>query len=83
MESGTAPKVNEAVNGAGSNGSGAEQIEVLNPATGARIGSVAVDSPESVAETVARVRANQAEWEALGNDGRYRWLGKLRDWLRG
>jgi len=80
VESGTAPKTSQAANGAGSNG-GAERIEVLNPATGATVGSVAVDSPASVAETVARVRANQAEWEALGNEGRYRRLGKLRDWL--
>ena len=35
----------------------------------------------AVAETVARVRANQAEWEAIGIEGRYHWLGKLRDWL--
>ncbi len=58
-----------------------EQIEVLNPATGETVGCVAVDSPERVAEVVARVRANQAEWEALGNAGRYRWLGRLRDWM--
>ncbi len=51
------------------------------PGNGATIGSVAIDSPASVAETVARVRANQAEWEALGIEGRYHWLGKLRDWL--
>ena len=81
MESGTAPRVSEAVNGAGSNGSGAERIEVLNPADGTTIGSVTVDSAERVAETVARVRANQAEWEALGVEGRYRWLGRLRDWM--
>ena len=81
MESGTAPKTSQAANGAGSHGSGTERIEVLNPATGATVGSVAVDSPQSVAETVARVRANQAEWEALGIEGRYRRLGKLRDWL--
>ena len=30
---------------------------------------------------MARVRANQAEWEALGIEGRYHWLGKLRDWM--
>jgi betaine-aldehyde dehydrogenase len=58
-----------------------EQLEVHNPATGKLIATVPVDSPETVAETVARVRANQAEWEALGNQGRYMWLGKLRDWL--
>jgi acyl-CoA reductase-like NAD-dependent aldehyde dehydrogenase len=81
VESGTAPKASEAVNGASSSGGAAERIEVLNPATGAAIGSVEVDSAERVAATVARVRANQAEWEALGVEGRYRWLGRLRDWL--
>ena len=81
MESGTAPKASEAVNGASSNGGSAERIEVLNPATGGTVGSVVVDSPAAVAETVARVRAGQAEWEALGNEGRYRRLGELRDWL--
>ena len=47
-------------------------LDVQNPATGETIASVPVDSAESVAETVARVRANQAEWEALGIEGRYR-----------
>ena len=56
-------------------------LEVVNPATGEVIRSVAVDDAASVRETVARVRANQAEWEALGNAGRRRWLGRLRDWL--
>ena len=59
----------------------AEQIDVLNPATGETVGSIEVDTPETVAATVARVRANQAEWEALGIEGRYHWLGKLRDWM--
>jgi betaine-aldehyde dehydrogenase len=45
------------------------------------IATVPVDSPEAVAAKVARVRANQAEWEAMGIEGRYHWLGKLRDWL--
>jgi acyl-CoA reductase-like NAD-dependent aldehyde dehydrogenase len=81
VESGTAPKASEAVNGASANGGGADHLEVLNPATGAAIARVPIDSPERVAETVDRVRANQAEWEALGIEGRYRWLGKLRDWL--
>jgi acyl-CoA reductase-like NAD-dependent aldehyde dehydrogenase len=81
VESGTAPKAGEAVNGASSDSGGAGRIEVLNPASGETIGSVAVDSPERVAATVARVRGNQAEWEALGVEGRYRWLGRLRDWM--
>jgi betaine-aldehyde dehydrogenase len=65
----------------GANGASSERIEVLNPATGGTVGAVTVASPQAVAETVARVRANQPEWEALGIEGRYRWLGKLRDWL--
>ena len=58
-----------------------ESIEVRNPATGSVIQNVPVDSPEQVAEVVRRVRANQPEWEAMGIEGRYHWLGKLRDWL--
>jgi len=58
-----------------------ERIEVRNPVTTGTIATVPVDSPEAVAATVARVRANQPEWEALGIEGRYRWLGRLRDWL--
>jgi acyl-CoA reductase-like NAD-dependent aldehyde dehydrogenase len=81
VESGTAEKSSGAVNGTSANGGGAEQIDVLNPATGAKVGSIAVDSSASIAETVARVRANQPEWEALGIEGRYRWLGRLRDWI--
>jgi acyl-CoA reductase-like NAD-dependent aldehyde dehydrogenase len=81
VESGTAPKVEEAVSANVSDGASAERIEVRNPATGGTVGSVAVDPSEKVAKTVARVRANQAEWEALGIEGRYRWLGRLRDWL--
>jgi betaine-aldehyde dehydrogenase len=82
VESGTAEKSIEAVGA--SNGAGepaAEQLEVHNPATGGLIATVQIDSPEAVAGTVARVRANQAEWEAIGIEGRFHWLGKLRDWL--
>ena len=57
------------------------QLEIRQPADNTALASVAIDSPESVAATVARVRANQPAWEALGIEGRYRWLGRLRDWL--
>ncbi len=84
MESGTVETSTTAING--SNGGdaappAAERIDVLNPATGSVAGSVRVSTPQEVAETVARVRANQREWEAIGIEGRYHWLGKLRDWL--
>jgi acyl-CoA reductase-like NAD-dependent aldehyde dehydrogenase len=81
VESGTAEtSIGPSNANGGASGAGRE-IEVLNPATGALVASVAIDSPAAVAETMARVRANQAEWEALGIEGRYRWLGRLRDWL--
>jgi acyl-CoA reductase-like NAD-dependent aldehyde dehydrogenase len=58
-----------------------ESIEVRNPATGSVIQDVPVDSAEAVAATVRRIRANQPEWEAIGIEGRYHWLGRLRDWM--
>jgi acyl-CoA reductase-like NAD-dependent aldehyde dehydrogenase len=82
VESGTAEKIT-GTNGSAGNGSSTEprQIEVLNPATGELIETVPVTTPEEVAATVARVRANQADWEAMGIEGRAHWLGKLRDWI--
>lgn len=61
-------------------GSG-DDFAVLNPATGEEVARVHEDSPAEVAAVVARVRGNQAEWEALGFSGRRRWLDQLRDWL--
>jgi acyl-CoA reductase-like NAD-dependent aldehyde dehydrogenase len=81
VESGTAAKTTEqAANGNGAPPA-AETIAVRNPATGETIAQVPISSPAEVAETVARVRANQADWEAMGIEGRYHWLGKLRDWI--
>ena len=56
-------------------------IDVHNPADGSLVRQVPVDPPERVAEVVARVRAAQPEWEAIGVAGRRRWLERLRDWL--
>ena len=58
-----------------------ESFEVTNPADGSVITSVPLDGPPEVGTTVARVRANQPAWEALGFKGRARWLYKLRDWI--
>jgi acyl-CoA reductase-like NAD-dependent aldehyde dehydrogenase len=79
MESGVA----ETGTSAGTNGAGSapEELEIRNPATGETITMLPVDGPEAVAATVARVRANQPDWEAMGIEGRYHWLGKLRDWI--
>jgi acyl-CoA reductase-like NAD-dependent aldehyde dehydrogenase len=83
VESGTAkPQTSAGQSQNGGNGSAPENtFEVTNPATGELIREVGIDSPQQVSEVVARVRANQAEWEALGNKGRHRWLAQLRDWL--
>lgn len=81
MESGTAETRTETIAPGNGASASADAIEVHNPATGELIQTVPIDSPEAVAETVARVRANQVEWEAMGIEGRYHWLGKLRDWL--
>jgi acyl-CoA reductase-like NAD-dependent aldehyde dehydrogenase len=78
VESGTAARSTETN---GTSAPTADSIEVHNPATGGLIKTIPVDSPAAVAEKVARIRANQAEWEAMGIEGRYHWLGKLRDWL--
>jgi acyl-CoA reductase-like NAD-dependent aldehyde dehydrogenase len=84
VESGTAEKstaTSDTTGGANGATSTAEKIDVLNPANGEVVGSIAVDTAETIAAKVARVRANQADWEALGIEGRYHWLGKLRDWI--
>jgi len=81
VESGTVEASTEP-NGTTNGGGGATvSLTVHNPATGESIAEVAVDSPAAVAATVARVRQNQSEWEAMGIEARYHWLGKLRDWL--
>ncbi len=59
----------------------AEQIEVVNPATGAVAGSVAKMRPEQVAPIVARARAAQPGWEALGFEGRAKVLRRAQKWM--
>jgi acyl-CoA reductase-like NAD-dependent aldehyde dehydrogenase len=83
VESGIAAEQStEAINSGNGTGAGFSQgLDVHNPATGDLIATVPIDSPEAVAKAVAQVRANQPEWEAMGIEGRYHWLGRLRDWL--
>ena len=51
------------------------------PADGSLIRTVAIDSPQAVAEAASRLRAAQPAWEAIGFAGRRRWLESLRDWI--
>ena len=72
----------EAPAAAGSPGADArETFEVHRPTDGSLIRTVEIDTPAKVAETVARVRAAQPAWEAMGFEERYAWLGRLRDWM--
>jgi acyl-CoA reductase-like NAD-dependent aldehyde dehydrogenase len=84
MESATQPDAPPAdpADAAGNGGPQAtETIEVKKPVDGSVLETIAVDSPERVHEVVARVRAEQPEWEQIGFEGRKRWLGSLRDWI--
>jgi acyl-CoA reductase-like NAD-dependent aldehyde dehydrogenase len=83
MESATQPETTESSPGAATNGrpDGTETIDVRRPVDGTVLDTIALDPPERVAEVVARVRAAQPEWEAIGFAGRRRWLETLRDWI--
>ncbi len=56
-------------------------ITVHNPATGEVVGTVPAQSAAEVAAAVRELRLYQPEWEAMGADGRKKWLLKLQDWL--
>ena len=60
---------------------GVDVIEVDNPATGELVGSVPKLSPEQVAELVAKARAAQPAWEALGFDARARIFRRAKQWM--
>jgi acyl-CoA reductase-like NAD-dependent aldehyde dehydrogenase len=59
----------------------AESIEVRNPATGEVLGTVPAVAAEEVADIVARARAAQPGWEALGFEGRGKVLKRAQKWL--
>ncbi|ANU06384.1 aldehyde dehydrogenase family protein [Paraurantiacibacter namhicola] len=54
-------------------------MKATNPRTGKQDYEFAEDTPASVAEAAARLRAMQAEWEARGPDGRAEVLLRLAD----
>src|SRR5918992_4173719 len=58
-----------------------QTIDVENPATGQVIRTLPVTAPDEVAAMVARARAAQAAWEALGFEGRGRVLRRMQKWL--
>ncbi len=57
------------------------QIEVLDPATGAVVETVAAASEADVRAAAGRARAAQPGWEALGFEGRARVLRRAQKWV--
>lgn len=56
-------------------------LDVVNPATGGRIGSAPALSAADVAELASRARAAQPGWKALGFDGRAVVLRRMQRWI--
>src|SRR3954454_24839157 len=65
----------------GNGAASAAEIEVVNPATGEVISKVPDMSADQVRELVAKARAAQPAWEALGFEGRGRVLLRAQKWL--
>src|SRR3982751_3297420 len=57
-----------------------QKIDVENPATGQIVASVDVVAPERIPELVARARAAQPGWEALGFEARAQLLKRAQKW---
>jgi acyl-CoA reductase-like NAD-dependent aldehyde dehydrogenase len=73
VEQATAAHANGSSNG--------HTIAVQNPATGQTIGHVPDMTAEQVTELVARARAAQPAWNAIGFEGRAKVMYHLRRWL--
>jgi acyl-CoA reductase-like NAD-dependent aldehyde dehydrogenase len=58
-----------------------EMNEVINPATGEVVATVPDLTPDEVREIVAKARAAQPGWEALGFEGRGRILRRAQKWV--
>jgi acyl-CoA reductase-like NAD-dependent aldehyde dehydrogenase len=62
-------------------GAGTRVIAVDDPATGERVATVPYVGPAEMPGLVARARAAQPGWEALGFDGRGRVLRRAQKWV--
>src|SRR5689334_14519073 len=58
-----------------------DAIAVQNPATGEVVRTIPATQPGDVGAVVARARAAQPGWEALGFDGRARILRRAQKWV--
>jgi acyl-CoA reductase-like NAD-dependent aldehyde dehydrogenase len=62
-------------------GGGSRRLKVSSPATQEPIGEVTVTTADEVRAAVARARAAQPAWQALGFDGRARYVRKALELL--
>src|SRR5215210_5617315 len=62
------------------NGATGGGLDVVNPATGGVIATVAQSNSDDVRAAVARARAAQPAWEALGFEGRGKILKRAQKW---
>jgi acyl-CoA reductase-like NAD-dependent aldehyde dehydrogenase len=69
------------VQGTGVDGAAGRRIEVQNPATGGLTATVDVVAPAQIPELVARARAAQPGWEALGFEGRDEVFKRAQRWV--
>jgi acyl-CoA reductase-like NAD-dependent aldehyde dehydrogenase len=69
------------VHGDGVGGTAARQIRVENPATGRLTAIVDVVAAEQIPELVARARAAQPGWDALGFEGRNEVFRRAQKWV--
>ena len=60
---------------------GKDSIDVVNPATGQVTRTIPAISPADVPALVARARAAQPAWEALGFEGRAQVLRRAQKWV--
>lgn len=60
---------------------GTPVVEVCNPADGSVVGVVADMSVDQVSQVAAQLRSAQADWEALGPEGRAVYLRRWLDWI--
>jgi len=58
-----------------------DRIVVRNPATGEIVRTIDAVGPEAIPALVARARAAQPAWEALGYEGRGKVLRRAQKWL--
>ena len=80
MESATRPETTQTEAGNG-RPDAEETFEVRRPSDGGLLETLTIDAPAAVSKAFERARAAQPAWEAIGFDGRRRWLEGLRDWI--